>query len=76
MKWKHGDIDIKGTIINKTKEEGIVFAMGIQDINGYINYLKFREKYRLLENITRKQNFKLDHRLKVIDGAATFLFPL
>lgn len=67
---------MKGTIINKANDAGIVFSMSVSDINGYLNFLKFREKYRTLENITRKQSFKLDHRLKIIDGSTVFYFSL
>lgn len=50
--------------------------MQIEEINGYAALLKYRQKYKTLENVTRKQDFKLDHRLKVIDGPSKFLFSM
>lgn len=69
-----GDIIIKGAVINKSNESDVVFSMTVREISGYANFLKFREKYRLLENITRKREFKLDHRLSVFDGPESKTF--
>ena len=38
--------------------------------------MNFRHKYRTLENVTRKQEFKLDHRMKIIDGNQKYYFSL
>ena len=76
FKLEDGGIKIEGKIINQTKEEGKVFAMNIVDRVGYSDFYNFRKKYKTLENLTRKQEFSLDHRLKVAESASTFYYTM
>lgn len=77
LKCSIGDISINATVINQASTSGEgVMALGVQEIDGYLSFLKFRQKYRTIENITRKQEFTLDHRLKITTGENVFYFPL
>ena len=42
FKFTEGYLNLKGEIINKSNDKGIVFSMKILDISGYANFLKFR----------------------------------
>ena len=53
-----------------------MYAISIMDQTGYTDFYNFRKKYKMLENITKKQDFNLDHRLKVIEGNNTFFFTM
>ena len=50
-----GEIEIEGKVLNKASTEGVVFSINVKEIEGYQNFLKYRHKYRTLENVTRKQ---------------------
>lgn len=75
-KFESWQIKIEGKVINQAREgEGIV-DLSIKSIKGYDEFFNFRKRYKTLENITKKLQFKIDHRIKFKNKKQSYQFDL
>ena len=56
------EVRLEGTVVNRSVEGEGVVDVSLTEKCGYDNFFKSRKKYKTLENITKKVEFKLDHR--------------
>lgn len=50
--------------------------MSLLSKKGYDEFYNFRKKYKTLENITKKVEFKIDHRVKFRTATHDYQFDL
>ena len=50
--------------------------LSVGDKKSYDDFYKFRKKYKTLENITKKVDFQIDHRIKLLIGGKEHQFNL
>ena len=48
-----GNISLRGKVLNRANSDSVLYSLQLKDVSGYSAFLKFREKYRTLENATR-----------------------
>lgn len=67
---------ISGTVLNQSESNEGVVNLSVGQKKGYDDFYKFRKKYKTLENITKKIDFQIDHRLKLLIGDKEHQFDL
>jgi hypothetical protein len=67
---------ISGTGLNQSESNEGVVNLSVGQKKGYDDFYKFRKKYKTLENITKKIDFQIDHRLKLLIGDKEHQFDL
>ena len=70
------EVRLEGTVVNRSVEGEGVVDVSLTEKCGYDNFFKSRKKYKTLENITKKVEFKLDHRIKLRTAEQEYQFDL
>lgn len=63
-------------MLNQSESNEGVVNLSVAQKKGYDDFYKFRKKYKTLENITKKIDFQIDHRLKLLIGDKEHQFDL
>lgn len=71
-----GSITLNATVLNKSESDEAVIDVSLVAKGGYDEFYKFRKKYKTMENLTRKLEFQLDHRIKIKAGGLEYQFNL
>lgn len=67
---------IAGTVLNQSESNEGLVNLSLAEKSGYDDFYKYRKKYKTLENITKKIDFQIDHRIKIIIGGKEHQFDL
>lgn len=71
-----GKVEISGIVLNQNEKKGMVIDISLLENNHYEDFHKFRKKYKTLENITKRIEFKLDHRIRITYQSKEYFFSL
>ena len=67
---------LSGTVLNQSESNEGLVNLSLTEKSGYDDFYKYRKKYKTLENITKKIDFQIDHRIKVVINAKEHQFDL